>query len=224
MTRQNGGMQSLETPHEIARRFDERAEHYDESPFHKALATAVAQFAAASTSGRVLDVATGTGLVLRAMAASTARLVGVDVSPGMIAVARRSLPDAQFIVADASAPLEFPEGSFDLITCVTALHLLPDPAGALGSWRPLLAPGGRVVVGVFRTDEAREVPEVAEALARGVQRQPHGSHDALHERTGTRQALERLAAQAGFVLSRSQTWVYPEPFEVCLLAELTPVA
>jgi ubiquinone/menaquinone biosynthesis C-methylase UbiE len=68
---------------------------------------------------RVLDVGTGTGAVARAVAArfSDAEVVGVDVSGGMIAEARRlaSGPLERYEVADASA-LAFDDGSFDLVT------------------------------------------------------------------------------------------------------------
>lgn len=215
-------MQPAIDSEDIARRFDDRAEHYDDSAFHRALATAAVQFAGTDGVHSILDIATGTGLVLRSLPRGSMRMVGVDVSSGMVDVARRSLPDAELIVGDASAGLDLPDASFDLITCVTALHLLPDPTEAVRSWRRLLAAGGRVVVAVFRTDEAGEVPEVAEARRRGGERHPHGENDHLHARVGTPEAMERLAAAAGFTVTRSQTWVQQEPLELCLLAELTP--
>jgi ubiquinone/menaquinone biosynthesis C-methylase UbiE len=171
----------------------------------------------------VLDVATGTGLVLRALPASV-RMTGVDVSPGMIAVAHRELPAARLIVADASGDLDLEDAQFDLITCATALHLLPSPTRAMRSWRRLLAPGGRVVVAGFRHGDATEVPEVADAIRHGAERRPHGSHDTLHERVGTPEKLQRLAEEAGFAMTRTETWVHREPLEVCLLAEFVPAS
>lgn len=222
MRDQNGAMQTAESPDEIARRFDERAGQYDESAFHRELAEAIVRFAGTGNVRSVLDMATGTGLVLRALPEKGIRKVGVDLSPGMIAVARGHLPEAQLIVGDASIAPELEDASFDLVTCVTALHLLPNPADALRSWRSVLAPDGRVVVGVFRTGDARDVPEVAEAMSHGEQRRPHGTHDELHARVGTEEALRALAAKSGYQVSRVSTWVLPEPLEVCLLAELVP--
>jgi ubiquinone/menaquinone biosynthesis C-methylase UbiE len=215
-------MHAAESPEEIARRFDERAGHYDESEFHTALAEAVAQFAGTDGVRSVLDMATGTGLVLRALPEVDIRKVGVDLSPGMLEVAREHLPGAQLIEGDASIAPDVGGEQFDLITCVTALHLLPSPVDALRSWRNALAPDGRVVVGVFRTDDVRDVPEVAEAVSRGAERRPHGTHDELHARVGTEEALRVLAAESGYELGRVRTWVLPEPLEVCLLAELVP--
>jgi ubiquinone/menaquinone biosynthesis C-methylase UbiE len=216
-------MTDAPTPADVARIFDDRAGSYDESAFHRALAERVVEFAGAATVDSVLDIATGTGLVLRAMPPSpNRRRAGVDVSAGMLDVARRRLPDAELVLQDAAAPLAFAPASFQLITCVTALHLLADPAAALRSWRPLLEPGGRVVVAAFRTDDATEVPAVAEALAHGAQRHPHSAQAHLHERIGTVARLTALAESAGYVVTRSETWVHPDPLEVCLLAELVP--
>lgn len=211
-------------PEEIARMFDARAADYDGSAFHRALAQEVVRFAWSDTVNSVLDIATGTGLVLRALPRYSIRLAGVDLSPGMLRVARHNLPGAELIVADAARPLPFDEGSFDLITCVTALHLMPDPADALRSWRPLLAPGGRVVVAAIRTDNCFDVPRVAAARAKGAVRRPHGEHHQLHERIGTPAALAAVALEGGYRVSRHHTWVTRDPLEVCQIAELAPAS
>ena len=73
---------------------------------------------------RVLDLGTGTGAGARLAAARwpAAEIVGVDVSPAMIAEARRlaSSPRQRFEVADATA-LPFPDGSFDLVLQVNMI-------------------------------------------------------------------------------------------------------
>ncbi|MCL2584902.1 MAG: hypothetical protein FWE35_20865 [Streptosporangiales bacterium] len=63
----------------VAAAFDERAPAYDESVLHRDIARAVADFARLDGVRVVLDVGTGTGLVLRAIAArhGRARLIGV---------------------------------------------------------------------------------------------------------------------------------------------------
>lgn len=98
---------------------------------HRDLAWDVADSVDLAGVNVVLDVATGTGLVLRALASRDARLhlIGVDISPGMLAVARAALSAAEWIEADAaSLPLEW--ASVDVVTCVTALHIIPDVSAA----------------------------------------------------------------------------------------------
>lgn len=194
---------------EIAARFDGRAPEYDRSSMHRGLAAAVAGFVRLSDVEAILDVATGTGLVLRSLPVEgTRRLVGVDVSEGMLAVARSALPAAQFVRADAQA-LPFPTATFDLVTCVTALHLFADPIAALLEWRRVLRESGRVVVAVFRADATGARP------APGA----HGPLTARHFAFGTLDALADFARAGGMRLSRHITWTHPEPHDECLIAE-----
>ncbi|HWD63201.1 MAG TPA: methyltransferase domain-containing protein [Humibacter sp.] len=200
----------LEDVRDVASRFDERASHYDDSQMHRELAARVAGFVHLDGVDRVLDVATGTGLVLRALPSSTERgLVGADVSPGMLDVARRAAPGAEFVLVDPEPPLPFADGSFDLITCVTGLHLMPNLPTALQDWRRLLTPSGRIVVATFSTST----------------RNPgHGSYPHRLSLIGTPEAMRDLAAPAGLRVARTELWTYAEPFDVCLLVELAHVA
>lgn len=143
----------------IRRRFDARAGEYDSSAMHVALAGTVAAFAEPAAGDAVLDVGTGTGLVLRAMAGRYphAGLVmrGIDLSPRMLDVARRELPGAALRVGDASE-LPYDDGTFDLITCVTALHLVPDADAVARQCARVLGLGGRVVTATFMASDAAE--------------------------------------------------------------------
>ena len=134
----------------IRARFDGRADAYDDSLMHRELATAVAGFADLDDVRTVLDVATGTGLVLRALAARSPalELVGVDLSPGMLAVARRELPSAVFFEGVAEE-LPAADASADLVTCVTALHIFADPVPVFEEFARVLAPEGVLVTATF---------------------------------------------------------------------------
>lgn len=200
----------LEDVRDVASQFDERASHYDDSQMHRELAAQVAGFVHLDGVGRALDVATGTGLVLRALPDSTERgLVGVDVSAGMLDVAKRETPSAEFVLVGPEPPLPFADGSFDLITCATGLHLMPSPLAALQDWRRLLTPDGRIVVATFST----------------AARNPgHGRHPNRLSLIGTPEAMSDLASPAGLRAVRTELWTYAEPFDVCLLIELAAVA
>src|SRR5205823_12158053 len=77
---------------------------------------------------RVLDVATGTGLVARAVTSRYGcAVVGVDQSAGMLAVARsRSDGRIEFVEAHAEA-LPFGDGEFDALTFTYLLRYVADP-------------------------------------------------------------------------------------------------
>jgi ubiquinone/menaquinone biosynthesis C-methylase UbiE len=209
----------FESRADIAARFDGRAGKYDQSAMHRRLATAVAGAVAGSQPRpmNVLDVATGTGLVLRALAAlptsDDLTMTGIDISDGMLAVARAELPSAQFINSDAAA-LPFEDASFDLVTCVTALHLLPDASAALREWRRVLRPDGRIVTASF------SVAPVQNSAGHGT------TEIERHARFGSRDALESFAASADLRLSALQFWTAPpaaEHHDECLIAEFLRV-
>jgi ubiquinone/menaquinone biosynthesis C-methylase UbiE len=74
---------------------------------------------------RALDVGTGTGVGARVLADRfpQAEVIGVDVSTGMLAEARRLSPGLSFVEGDA-ADLPFDSGSFDL---VANANMIPFP-------------------------------------------------------------------------------------------------
>ena len=175
--------------------FDGRAADYDESLMHRELAKEVADFVELDEVLDVLDVATGTGLVLRALDEVKAGLamVGADISPGMLAVAHDALPQAQWIEADA-ASLPLPDSSVDLITCVTALHIIPGRVRTVSEWRRLLRPGGRIVTATFLRGSHQPGP--AKYRLAAVDHQSFDSVDALGE----------TFAPLGFAVTRHIEW------------------
>jgi SAM-dependent methyltransferase len=74
------------------------------------------------------------------------RLVGTDLSPGMIAEARRLYPDGEFVVGRAH-DLPFPDGSFDVVVASAVLHHIPDAhlPSALDEIVRVLDEHGRIV-------------------------------------------------------------------------------
>ena len=98
---------------------------------------------------RILDVGTGTGFLARGLAAAGHRLIGIDISPGMIALARRNVAGSgtfvDLLVADAEDPPFAPE-SFDAIVSRNLLWTLCRPEVTLRRWHRILRPGGRIVL------------------------------------------------------------------------------
>jgi cyclopropane fatty-acyl-phospholipid synthase-like methyltransferase len=100
----------------------------------------------------LLDIACGSGgPALRIAERTGCSIAGVDVHDQAIATAnslaaQRGLADrAQFQVADATAPLPFPDASFDAIICIDAINHLPNRLRVIADWSRLLQPGGRML-------------------------------------------------------------------------------
>ncbi|MBX2883813.1 MAG: methyltransferase domain-containing protein, partial [Granulosicoccus sp.] len=82
---------------------------------------------------RALDVACGTGVLTRAMAKVTgpaAVPVGLDINPGMLAVAEQLQKDITWGHGDASS-LPFEKGSFDRVVCQYGMMFFPDRVQAI---------------------------------------------------------------------------------------------
>ena len=95
----------------------------------------------------MLDLATGTGDIAFEFAARGARVVGLDVTPRMIELARAKAPagsPASFLVGDMLA-LPFPGGSFDFVTTGYGLRNVPDLAQAIDEILRVLKPGGQAL-------------------------------------------------------------------------------
>lgn len=131
--------------------FDRASSGYDRSPlrFFRDGAVRLASIAGVEPGHRVLDVATGTGwvaLAAAAMAGRRGRVVGIDLSPGMIARARakarrQGLPNVAFRLGDVQR-LPYRSATFDTVLAGQAIFFMPDPLRALREWHRVLKPGG----------------------------------------------------------------------------------
>jgi demethylmenaquinone methyltransferase/2-methoxy-6-polyprenyl-1,4-benzoquinol methylase len=98
----------------------------------------------AGPGDRVLDVATGTGLVAAELIRQKGcKVVGLDQSPDMLAVARGRLPDAELVEASAES-LPFADASFDALTFTYLLRYVDEPAETLAELARVVRPGGTI--------------------------------------------------------------------------------
>jgi len=96
---------------------------------------------------RVLEVGCGGGHLTEWLVERGADVTAFDVSPVMLRLARRRVGDrATFLLADASAPLEFAaDNSFDLVVASLVLHYIADWRPVLREFRRVLRSDGAVV-------------------------------------------------------------------------------
>jgi ubiquinone/menaquinone biosynthesis C-methylase UbiE len=100
---------------------------------------------------RVLDLACGPGTLSRRLALQVSpggEVVGIDLAPGMIEVARAAeIPNARFELMDIEQ-LTFADGSFDAAACGHGLQFVPDLGLALSEARRVLRPRARFAASV----------------------------------------------------------------------------
>ena len=94
---------------------------------------------------RVLDVACGGGYLLMEAERAGLRSFGIDIAEAALARARTFAPKSDLRRGDAEL-LPYPDGSFEIVTCLGSLEHFLSPPKALEEMRRVLAPGGRAVV------------------------------------------------------------------------------
>jgi SAM-dependent methyltransferase len=177
--------------------FPEMYEQYLVEPLFRPWAEALLERVAPAAGERVLDVACGTGIVARLARerlGAGARVVGVDVSPPMLAVARGIAPDIYWREGNATAlPVKDGE-TFDVVVCHQGLQFFPDKPAAARELRRVLAPGGRLAIATWCA--LADIP-LFHDLHRVATRHLGDVPDPRHS-YGDPAAMARLLTDAGF--------------------------
>jgi SAM-dependent methyltransferase len=127
---------------------------------------ALADAAGIGSGMRVLDIACGSGELCALAADRGAEVAGIDAAEGMIAIARRRLPEADLRVGPMES-LPWEDDRFDVATAINALQFAADFVDALREAARVVRPGGVVAVCNWGRVEHRELLTVMRALREG---------------------------------------------------------
>lgn len=193
------------------RSYDKIAEPYDRvwSLRFEVVARRIWALISPKPNDRVLDIGTGTGIVLGVLSevAEAAHFtVGCDRSAGMLRRARTRVPGRRVLVSDATA-LSFRGDSFDVVTASFVLSHVSDYPSALAEMLRVLRSGGTVAVSNWAPpsdpygaawsewlDRAISKPEAERALAEVAPCEGHFSQKGELEAALTRAGFSRVAS------------------------------
>ena len=124
-------------------------------PQNTGLIDAALDAGAVGAGTALLDVGCGSGLAVQRAAARGARTAGIDIAPGLLAIAAERVPDADLHEGGLDE-LPFADAAFDVVLAVNALQFAFDPGAALAEITRTLRPGGPLVIAQFSAPERCE--------------------------------------------------------------------
>jgi ubiquinone/menaquinone biosynthesis C-methylase UbiE len=157
---------------------------------------------------RVLDVASGTGVIARLAAERVGpggAVAALDLNPAMLSVAR-SIPSTGAAIRwyeTSAESMPLPDHAFDVVLCQLGLQFVADKSAALREMRRVLVPGGRVLVSTPPPNAFFHVLD--EAMTRHVGSEA-GAFVRMVFSLGDPATVERLFREAGFADVKVRTY------------------
>jgi ubiquinone/menaquinone biosynthesis C-methylase UbiE len=159
--------------------------------------------------GRLLDIACGPGILVAALAPHAAEVVGLDLTPAMLAKARercraQGIANVSLVEGDATR-MSFPDGHFDVVVTRLAIHHFPDPSAVLKEARRVLRRDGRLVLADVVSSETADEADLQNAI--------ETLRDPSHARMLPASELRAVVAAAGFAVLAETSWDKPREFD-----------
>ncbi|MFJ5770756.1 class I SAM-dependent methyltransferase [Psychrobacillus sp. NPDC093180] len=161
------------------------------------------------TNSIVLDIATGGGHVVKALAPHASQVFATDLTYQMLEAAKRHLDQTEtnisYVIADAES-LPFLENTFDAVTCRIAPHHFPHPDIFVNEVARVLKPGGKFLLIDNIAPEEKEFDEFVNLLEKLRDESHNRSYSVNEWKTWFEEAdLTLLKAEV-----RKKTFDYPD--------------
>lgn len=198
------GAHMTTTKDDVKRQFGSNAEKYAMSKTH-ALGSdlqIVLAYLEAQPHMRVLDVATGAGHTAATIAPNVEHVTASDLSPEMIEqtkklFASKGLSNTDAVVVDVEA-LEFPDNTFDAVTCRIAPHHFLDIQKAVDEIARVLKPGGAFILEDSVSPPSKRLDRFVNSLEK--------LRDPTHVRAYTKREWRRMLIHSGLRVVRSELY------------------
>jgi len=207
-----------QSPKRSAReQFDRQAEHYNAqwNAWSEETLDWLLENARPDKQDQALDVATGTGFTALAFAPHVRSVIGIDVSPGMLAQARRraeeqGITNVTFQEGAAEA-FPFPDGTFDLVTCRIAPHHFLSVPQFLQETARVLKPGGRFLLVDTCVPDGDPEADIWQNAVEALRDPSHVRNDTPSEWRERIQAagllVERMTSSGNGITMRLSEWL-----------------
>jgi SAM-dependent methyltransferase len=159
----------------------------------------------------LLDAGCGSGLAAQLAARRGAIVTGLDATPELLAIARRRVPNGEFLEGDLEA-LPFADGAFDAVVGFNSFQYAATPQTALAEAKRVARPGAPVVIATWAVPERCEAAAYLAALKPLMPPAPKGAPGPFA--LSAPGALEELATAAGLTPGGADEvashWVYSD--------------
>ena len=162
-----------------------------------------------SPDTHALDIACGPGIIAEALARGAREVVGCDITPRMLEMARErcaraGLSNVRFVPGRAEA-LPFEDGEFDAVVSRSAVHHFTDPVAAFREMTRVVRKGGRVVTVDVMSSESPHEAQLHNAL--------ETIRDPSHVRMLPKAELHSALAAAGLAIESCNVWINRREYE-----------